>query len=233
MVTTSTPHAEQAVHRSGLARIVGLALIAAGVVLLPGCTSGSSTSTVIPATQTRSVAQFSRLDLAGSNNVTVTVGGRQSVVVHADSKLINDVTTRVVDGTLTIANTGSFTATSPMSVEVSVPSLAALELSGSGQISVSGIKAQWLTVTISGNGLFYAIGSTAQLDVTISGEGTAQLNQLVADNVSALVTGSGLIEVTATASLVAVIPGDGAIIYGGNPPQVTTSVTGTGTVTRV
>ena len=45
MATTSTPHAEQAVHRSGLARIVGLALIAAGVVLLPGCTSGSSTST--------------------------------------------------------------------------------------------------------------------------------------------------------------------------------------------
>jgi hypothetical protein len=234
MATTSTPHAEQAVHRRRLALMAGLALIATGVVMLSGCTgSGSSTSTVIQATQTRSVAQFSRLDLAGSNNVTVTVGGRQSVVVHADSKLINDVTTSVVDGTLTIANTSSFTATSPMSVEVSVPSLAALELSGSGQISVSGIKAQWLTVTISGNGLLYAIGSTAQLDITISGEGTAQLNQLVADNVSALVTGSGLIEVTATASLLAVIPGDGAVIYGGNPPQVTTSVTGTGTVTHV
>lgn len=237
MATASTPHAEQAVHRSRLALIAGVALIAAGAVLLTGCT-GSPTpavqpSVIIPATQTRSVAQFSRLDLAGSNNVTVTVGGRQSVVVRADSKLINDVTTRVVDGTLTIADTGSFTATSPMSVEVSVPSLTALELSGSGQISVSGIKAQWLTVTITGNGLLYAIGSTAQLDVTLSGEGTAQLNQLVADNVSALVTGAGLIEVIARASLVAVIPGDGAIIYGGNPAQVTTSVTGTGTVTRV
>ena len=88
-------------------------------------------------------------------------------------------------------------------------------------------------MTISGNGLLYAIGSTAQLDVTLSGEGTAQLDQLVADNVSALVTGTGLIEVTATASLFAVVPGDGAIIYGGNPPKVTTSVTGTGTVTRV
>lgn len=237
MATASTPHAEQAVHRSRLALIAGVALIAAGAVLLTGCT-GSPTpavqpSVIIPATRTRSVAQFSRLDLAGSNNVTVTVGGRQSVVVRADSKLINDVTTRVVDGTLTIADTGSFTATSPMSVEVSVPSLTALELSGSGQISVSGIKAQWLTVTITGNGLLYAIGSTAQLDVTLSGEGTAQLNQLVADNVSALVTGAGLIEVIARASLVAVIPGDGAIIYGGNPAQVTTSVTGTGTVTRV
>jgi hypothetical protein len=236
MATTSTPHAEQAVHRSRPARIAGLALIAAGAVLLAGCTGGPSTPTAqvsAPATQTRSVAQFSRINLAGSNNVTVTVGGPQSVVVVADSKLINDVTTRVVDGTLTIAATGSFTAQSPMSVEVSVPSLAALEVSGSGQISASGIKAQWLTVTISGNGVLYAIGSTAQLDVTLSGEGTAQLNQLVADNVSALVTGTGLIEVTATASLFAVVPGDGAIIYGGNPPKVTTSVTGTGTVTRV
>ena len=48
----------------------------------------------------------------------------------------------------------------------------------------------------------------------------------------AVVTGSGLIQVTATASLDAAVPGDGAIIYSGNPPQVTTSVTGTGAVTR-
>ena len=48
----------------------------------------------------------------------------------------------------------------------------------------------------------------------------------------AVVTGSGLIQVIATTSLDASVPGTGAIIYSGNPPQVTTSVTGTGTVTR-
>jgi hypothetical protein len=50
--------------------------------------------------------------------------------------------------------------------------------------------------------------------------------------VHAVVSGSGLIQVTATTSLDAAVPGSGTIIYSGNPPQVTTSVTGSGAVTR-
>jgi hypothetical protein len=41
-----------------------------------------------------------------------------------------------------------------------------------------------------------------------------------------------LIRGTATASLNAAVPGTGAIIYGGNPPQVTGSITGSGAWTR-
>ena len=63
-----------------------------------------------------------------------------------------------------------------MSVEVSVPSLAAVKLSGNGMISVSGIKAQRLTVTLPGSGALDASGTAAQLDVTLSGDGQAQLN---------------------------------------------------------
>jgi hypothetical protein len=36
----------------------------------------------------------------------------------------------------------------------------------------------------------------------------------------------------ATTSLDAAIPGDGTIVYGGNPPQVSTSVAGSGSVIR-
>jgi hypothetical protein len=147
----------------------------------------------VAATQTRAVARFSSLDLAGDNNVTVIVGSPQSVVVRADSNLIGHVTTRVVAGTLVIGDTGSFTTRTPMSVDVSVPSLTALNLSGDGQ---------------------------------------AQLSQLIARTVHAVLTGSGLIQVAPTTSLDAAVPGTGAIIYSGNPPQVTTSITGTGTVTR-
>jgi Putative auto-transporter adhesin, head GIN domain len=50
--------------------------------------------------------------------------------------------------------------------------------------------------------------------------------------VQAVVSGSGLIQVTATTSLDAAVPGDGEIVYSGNATQVTTSVTGTGTITR-
>jgi hydroxyethylthiazole kinase-like sugar kinase family protein len=182
------------------------------------------------ATQTRAVARFSRIDLTGSNKVTVVVGGRQSVVVHADSNLLDRVTTRVAAGTLLIGTTGSFTTTNPMSLEISVPALAALKLSGSGQISASGINSPRLTVTLSGSGALDASGTAARLDVTLGGSGQAQLSQLPARDVRAVVTGSGLIRVTAMGSLDATVPGDGAIIYGGNPPHLTTSITGTGAV---
>jgi hypothetical protein len=213
--------------------IAVLAVVAIGIALLVhGGSSTGAQGSGTAVTQTRTVAGFSRLDLAGSNNVTVIVGGPQSVVVHADSNLINHVTTRVAAGSLIIGDTGGFTARSPMSVDVRVPSLTALTLSGDGQISVTGISTPQLTVTVSGSGLLSAAGTATRLDVTLSGAGQAQLSQLAARDVHAVVTGSGLIQVTATTSLDAAVPGTGAIIYTGNPSQVSTSVTGTGTVTR-
>ena len=206
--------------------IAALAVVATAIALLVYGSSGAAV------TQTRTVAGFTSLDLAGSNNVTIIVGRPQSVVVHADSNLINHVTTQVVSGTLVIGDTGRFTARGPMSVDVSVPSLTALSLSGSGQVSATGISAPRLTVTISGSGLLSAAGTATRLDVTINGDGKAQLSQLAARDVQAVVSGSGLIQVTATTSLDAAVPGSGTIIYSGNPPQVTTSVTGSGTVTR-
>ena len=184
----------------------------------------------VAASQPRALPAFSSLDLAGSNDVTVLVGSPQSVVVHADSNLISNVTTSVVGGTLVIGDTGSFTTRSPMNVDVSVPSLTALTLSGDGQLSVTGISAPQLTVSIPGSGLLSASGTATRLDVTLDGDGQAQLSQLTARDVHAVLAGSGLIQVNATASLDAAVPGSGMIMYSGNPPHVTTSVTGTGTV---
>lgn len=200
-------------------------------------TGSSSSSGVqgsgIAATQTRELARFSSVELAGSNNVSIHVGGTQSVVVHADDNLIGRITTRVQAGTLLIGNTpGSFTTKGPMSVDVSMPALKALKLTGSGVISVTGIKTASVTVMLSGSGVLRASGSATRLDVTLSGSGDAQLNQLVAREVHAVVSGSGRILVTATKSLSAAVPGSGAIIYSGNPAQVTTSVTGSGAVIR-
>jgi putative autotransporter adhesin-like protein len=215
-----------------LALVAVLALATTVVVLLArgGSRSSGVQGSGIEATQSRVLPRFSRLDLAGSTNVTVVAGGRQSVVVHADSNLIRHVTTRVVAGTLVIWTTGSFTTRTPMSVQVSVPSLTAATLSGSGEIFVSRIEAPRLTVTLPGSGTLYARGTATQLDVTLGGSGLAQLNGLAARNVHAVVSGSGLIRVTATASLNATVSGTGAIIYSGNPPQVTRNVTGTGAV---
>ena len=217
-----------------LALIAVLVLATALVVLLVrgGSRSSGVQGSGVAATQSRVLPGFSRLDLAGSASVTVVTGGRQSVAVRADNNLIRYVTTRVAAGTLFIGTTGSYTTRTPMSVEVSAPSLAAVTLSGSGEISVSGIKAPRLTVTLPGSGALYASGTADRLDVTLGGSGLAQLSNLIARDARAVVAGSGLIRMNATASLNATVSGTGAIIYDGNPPHVTTNVTGTGAVMR-
>ena len=231
MAITTAPHrsGHPAHHGQPILIAVLIAVVAVVAIAIALLAFGSSGAA---ATQTRTVATFTSLDLAGSNNVTITVGRPQSVVVHADSTLINHVTTEVVAGTLVIGDTGSFTASGPVSVDVSVPSLTALSISGSGQISATGISTPQLTVTISGSGQLSAAGTATRLDVTINGSGQARLSQLTARDVNAVISGSGLIQVTATASLDAAVPGSGTIVYSGNPAQVTTSVTGSGAVTR-
>ncbi len=240
MTIVSAPPGQRTPPRTNLQVTVFITLLilaAAGVVLLardvlPGSSSSSGAQgSGVAATSTRALAGFSGIDLAGSNNVTVVAGARQSVVVHADSNLLSHVTTQVKAGKLIIGDVGSFSVKSPMYVTVSVPALAALDLTGSGNITVTGITAAQLTVTLPGSGNVAASGSVTRLNVSIDGSGTVQFSGLIAQNVDAVVSGSGMIFVTATRSLEAKVPGSGTILYSGNPPHVITSITGSGTVT--
>jgi hypothetical protein len=238
-IAPTPPHGRRAPHHHqfALAAILVL-LIAVAVVLLirydvfQGSSSSSGVQgSGVAATQTRELASFSAVELAGSNVVTIRVGEKQSVVVRADDNLLDRVTTEVQSGNLVIGNTvGSFTTESPMSVEITIPSLDALTLTGSGVVAATGIETPSLTVTLSGSGALRASGTATQLDVTLGGSGDAQLEQLIASDARAVVSGSGRIVVTATQSLDASVPGIGSIVYSGNPKEVATSITGTGSI---
>jgi hypothetical protein len=185
----------------------------------------------VAATQGRRLAPFRSVELAGSNNVTIRVGTTQSVVVHADRNLLRRVTTVVQADNLVIGNTpGSFKSKSLMSVEITMPVLSSVTLSGSGNLSVTGIKTSTIALSLQGSGLLRATGRATRLIVMLGGSGAGQLGYLVARDVRAVVSGSGLLAVTATNSLDASVPGDGVIMYYGHPVHVMTSVTGSGTI---
>ena len=116
-------------------------------------------------------------------------------------------------------------------VGITVPSVDALTLGGSGSIVAGGLDARSLTVLLSGSGTVGARGKAQRLDVTLSGAGEADLSQLVARHVKATVSGAGQIVVHATGSLDASVPGTGEILYAGDPVDVTRSITGTGSIT--
>jgi hypothetical protein len=238
MSTAPAPLRASRASYAVLALSAVLALVGIGALLVAryGDVGGTSTSSGIrgsgtAASQTRAVAGFDAVELAGSNEVNVTVGRPRSVVVHADDNLIRHVTTGVRARTLVIANApGSFTTRSPMSVDVTVPSLRALRLSGSGVVTVTGIDAPSLAVSLPGTGLLRASGTAGRLQVELGGSGDAELGNLVARRVRATVGGSGRIVVTATASLDGRVTGSGAILYGGHPARVTRDVSGSGAI---
>jgi hypothetical protein len=227
MSSASTSFRRAAAYRHAVwvAIPVLLGLLALGFGLL------RQGSTVV--TQTRSVPPFGAVDLAGNNVVSVHVGAKQSVVVHARKDMLGRVSTRVVGGSLVIADVPSSHPTKgPMSVSVTVPSLRSLTLSpsGNGVITVTGVNAPSFTVTVAGNGVVRAGGKTTSLDTSVSGSGDVELGQLLARDVRAVVSGSGRIVVTAANSLQASVPGSGVIQYGGTPTRVVTSVTGSGAI---
>lgn len=237
-VGPTTVHSHRRRQLSPLVLVAALVLLGAGVALaidhdlFRGSRASSATrGSGVAAVETRSVSDFAGVELAGSNNVTIHAGGKQSVVVRGDDNLLGHVTTQVDAGSLVIRTTGSFTTLSPMSVDVTVPSLATLTLSGSGTITADDVSAARLSVTLSGSGVLRASGTAASLDVSLEGSGDARLGDLVARNARAVVSGSGRIVVQATKTLDAAVPGSGEILYLGNPAHVSTSITGSGEVT--
>jgi hypothetical protein len=218
------------IHATVIRTVISAGIVSS-TVLLAACGSGGMAGTGTAVAQTRHLAAFNSVDLAGSNNVTIHVGGKQSVVVRADSSLLHQVTTRVRAGTLVIGTTGSITTQGPMSVQISMPSLTSLTLSGSGIISAGNIQAQRLNVTLPGSGAVHASGTLTRLDVSLGGSGDAQLQQLVARDVHAVLSGSGRILVHPTNTLQASVSGSGAIMYSGHPAHVTRSITGSGAIT--
>lgn len=242
MTVAPTPLERHAPDRFRLLVVVLLVLVLAGVTLLLlrqfDVFEGSSAraglqGSGVAAAQTRHVSAFGSVELAGSNNVNVVAGRERSVVVHADDNLLRVVTTRVVGGRLVIGNTpGSFETKSPMWVEVRTPSLGGLRLTGSGVVTATGVDARSLKLTLDGSGVIRASGRATRLDVSLGGSGDAQLEQLLARDVHAVVAGSGRILVNATGTLDASVPGSGVVMYRGEPAHLTTNITGSGAVIR-
>jgi hypothetical protein len=239
MIAAPTPvDRRRAVSRHWWALVAAAALgVVAGLLVAGGAFEPSSESHTrvgsgVPAAQYRQVPPFSRVELAGTNSLTVRVGEGRAVVVRADENLLDRVTTRVGAGKLTIGDLGSFTARSPMTVEIRTPSLDAVALTGDGMVSVAGASGRRVTVRLAGTWLVQVSGAVDRLDARLDGTGNLELGGLRARDVQAALSGTGRIVVKPSGTLDASVPGMGSIVYRGDPVKVTTIITGIGAVAR-
>jgi hypothetical protein len=169
-----------------------------------------------PATQTRDIAAFTRVDSPDSVDVRLTVGQPQHVRVLAGKKVIDDVHTDVRGGTLHVTFDHHGWGGDDVVVEASVRKLEGVTLDGSGDIDATGIDAGAFDLRSSGSADIALVGRAAKLTLDLDGSGDADVSGLNARDARVSSRGSGDIDVRAD-RLDVTLDGSGDVRYYGNP----------------
>lgn len=163
------------ITRLSLARLAALLLAAASAHALP------------PEGQIYAPGPFDRIELAGSANVKLLQGERDQVFIAGNAEVQKSVEVELSGERLRIRPTGGwkFWNTTRLQIEVTMRKLSQLVLSGATDLQAPGpVKADRLAVSISGSGQARFDDLTAeQLQFVVSGSGDGQLrgqvNELV------------------------------------------------------
>ena len=241
-----------ALRRNALFVAPVLLSLAVWPVLAQAATSGSGRSV----TETRSVADFQAITVAGSMDVVVRQG-TQLLQVQADDNLLPLLETTVEStkqgATLVVRWTrgASVHPRTPLRLTITVPKLSALVASGSGDFQLeafttaallvslsgssdaklNGLSTEDLSIRIAGSGDVSGPGSATKLSVNIAGSGDVKLADLRADDVDVQIAGSGDALVNAQKTLNVRIAGSGDVSYVGNA-TLKSKVAGSGSVSR-
>lgn len=201
--------------------------------------------------ETRSLGQFTKVRLEGAMDVYITQGATESARIEADDNLLKYITTDVSKNELEISTSESIESDNPVKVYVTVRSLTAMNLEGSGSMvtqvpfsskefvaSIAGsgdidanIKAEKLNASIAGSGDVKLKGSADLASVNVAGSGDVKGFDFVARTASVDIAGSGDCEVNAIEQLTGNIMGSGSIYYHGDP-KLNTSIMGSGDIKK-
>ena len=204
--------------------------------LLLGAAGRAAAQTVrgsgLAKTETRNLAPFDRVDVAGSFEVTLVEGTAHRVTVEADDKLLDAVSTDVIDNELKISSLRSFVSRSAMKVTVESPQHRGLTVSGNAHVTGAALHGPSFTLAGSGSATAKLGGAMEFLKISLAGSGRIDALDLMADKVEVEVLGSGTAEVHAVKSLSLMVIGSGTVRYRGSP-TISRNAIGRGRVEQI
>jgi predicted small secreted protein len=230
-----------------------IAIAVLSCVLLGACSANTIRGSGKRITESRPVSGIERVVLAGSGDVILTQGDRESLTVETDDNLMQHITTEVSGGTLTLGTQkGVNVRPTRLRFTLKVVDLEGLTVSGSGdinaerfdtdelEIQVSGsgdVRVKTLTVQttkvrIDGSGSINLAGQASEQEVAIGGSGKYLGEDLRSETASVKIDGSGDATLWATDALDARVTGSGTVRYYGDP-KTSFSGAGSGRIKRV
>jgi len=206
-------------------------------------------------TETRTVTAFKTIQVDYPAQVFITQGAAESVKVEADDDFLPGLQTRVRNGTLEIfykvEDGGRINPTKPVKITIVVKDLQEVDFESAGELSIDGLKANELDISVSGAGNLKLNNITVKdLSVDLSGAGSTTASG-VADNLTVIISGfgsfngkdlhgktakvtlsgAGSATVWVDDNLNADISGAGSVNYYGSP-EVTKQISGVGSVSK-
>ncbi|MBA3511696.1 head GIN domain-containing protein [Sphingomonas sp.] len=235
-------------HKAILAGMVATAVASAGCAKDRKETAGPAT------TRNYQVGAFDRLEVAGPYDVTVATGSAPSVRASGGERAIERLVVEVKGGTLMIhprkrsgMNFG-WSKSHPVKLTVTVPTLAAAEIAGSGDISVNKVAGNSFEAGVAGSGnlrlgeidvkrlkagiagsgeIKAGRGRAAVADYEIAGSGDIDGAAVVAETASVSIAGSGNVSAHATGTAKVDIAGSGDVrVTGGGRCSVSKAGSG-------
>ena len=213
----------------------------------PTAVKGSGTK----ATETRTLAGFTKVALEGAMDVYVSQGSSESVRIEADDNILKVITTEIDNGELEISTSESIDPVTPIKIWVTAKTLEGMSIAGSGKMvtetpftsktfdaSIAGsgdlhaeITADDLEANIAGSGNVVLKGTAKQASVNVAGSGDVKGFDLNAQSVKIDIAGSGDCEISAAQELTGNIAGSGSIYYRGEP-KISRSIMGSGDIRK-
>ena len=144
-------------------------------------------------TETRKLGKgIESVELSGPIDMTLRQGAVASLVVRGEQRLLGNIDTTQEGGTLHIGTTGMlFHHRSPLQVELVLPSLAHLEVSGSGDSNINGFSGDKMDVQVHGSGNVIFNGRYKDISAGVHGSGELELNGGNSDKVAVELVGPG------------------------------------------
>ncbi len=231
------------------------AVLAAAIITLNSCgTNGLCVKGSGPVvSETRVISPFTCITLEGSADIYIRQDSVQSVVVEAQSNILQVLDTKVMGNHLSIGFEKHCVKNhEPIKVYISVPDIEdvslegsgnifgngvisvnslSLDIEGSGDIEMENLQVNELHTSISGSGnATYSGTSIVQHhSIDINGSGKIKAFELTVNSVDVDIDGSGECRVKALQSLDVNISGSGDVYYQGNP-GITSNISGSGNI---
>lgn len=200
----------------------------------------------------RAVTNFTGITNTTAYDVRISYDSVQSLAIEADENLLEFIRTSVRGENLyiEIENNECLEPRNRIIFRIGVPYIESVELTGSGDIDVTGynlkdlelystgsgnldvssIIANTVDVTLSGSGDITMSGKASSAEYVISGSGYIRADDFTVSDCYVSSSGSGDTYLRALGTLEIIISGSGDVIYYGDPELVPPVITGSGNV---